>query len=258
VRWPAAPILAVVLVATAAALAPGASAGAAPGDTAPSEVRFTQPAWSVDEGAGYAVVSVERTGLPVSAIDVDYSTAAGTATAGVDYTDAHGTLHFGVGTTVASFALNLVDDSVPETTETVTLRLDAVRGGDGRPGSPASLLIRDDDTRTAAAVTAPTTPPTGAAARSLARPAPETATATATPSGSSAVVVRRRPAAPAAAPATARPPTRFELRTRADDDSITDGSLGGTRVNPLLAILAGLLVARLSAEVWFRVRTLAS
>jgi len=229
----------------------GAASAAPPATTGAGEVRFSQDGWTVDESAGMATISVERTSLPVTALQVDYATRAGTATPGSDYHDAAGTLDLPVGTSTASFWVPVVDDAEAEGPETVVLRIVAVRsaGGSGTAGPEAVLTIRDDVRRRVAPLAGPSSNPAPSAGteRSVAAgPAP---TAVETP-------VRRRAATTAAATAGSSV-VRFELRTRSGPDgtlSVVDPATETTRVSPLLALLAGLLVARLWAEVWFRVR----
>jgi len=67
---------------------------------------------------------VTRTGPTTSALVVYYS-VSGTAENGVDYTTLTGSVTIPAGATSATFNVNVIDDSLAELTETVTVTLDA-------------------------------------------------------------------------------------------------------------------------------------
>ena len=73
-------------------------------------ISFRLAAYTASENSGTATIEVDLSHAGAQAIDVDYSTAAGTATSGKDYQHANGTLHFAVGETTKSFLVNLLDD----------------------------------------------------------------------------------------------------------------------------------------------------
>ena len=56
-------------------------------------------------------------------VTVDYATADGTARAGSDYTDTSGTLIFAPGDTAKTVSVPVIDDTVQDTPETLTVRL---------------------------------------------------------------------------------------------------------------------------------------
>ena len=56
-------------------------------------------------------------------VTVDYATHAGTARAGADYTDTSGTLTFAPGETAKTVSVPVIDDTVEDTPETLTVRL---------------------------------------------------------------------------------------------------------------------------------------
>ena len=56
-------------------------------------------------------------------VTVDYATEDGTATAGADYTGTNGTLTFAVGETEKTVSVPVMDDTVEDTPETLTLKL---------------------------------------------------------------------------------------------------------------------------------------
>jgi hypothetical protein len=79
-------------------------------------------------------------------VTVDYSTADGTAVAGQDYTATHGTLVFQPGETSKTVTISILNDTVVEGPETLTLGLANPTAG-AHLGSPSSvtLTITDDD-----------------------------------------------------------------------------------------------------------------
>jgi hypothetical protein len=80
---------------------------------------------------------------------VDYTISNGTATAGSDYTVASsaGTLTFAAGVATQTLAVNMINDTVDEPNETVSLALQQHAGNlpIGTPGT-ATLTITDNDT----------------------------------------------------------------------------------------------------------------
>ena len=83
-----------------------------------------------DDGALDFVVRLDRE--PRSEVTVDYETADGTgtnrATAGADYTRTAGTLRFGPGETAKTVQVPILDDTVPDDGETLTLALSNASG----------------------------------------------------------------------------------------------------------------------------------
>ncbi len=85
-----------------------------------------QPVWSVetttasvDEGAGFIIYTVSRTGSLVAAT-IDFATAGGSATGGADYTALNQTLSFAEGEASKTMRVAITDDALPEGNETVT------------------------------------------------------------------------------------------------------------------------------------------
>ena len=113
----------------------------------PGTLAFTASAYSVNEGAGQATISVSRTGGNSGAVSVNFSTADGTANVIADYGEVIGTLSWADGDTATkTFVVPIVNDSVDEADETVLLTLSKPGGGAtiGSAGS-AVLTIVDDD-----------------------------------------------------------------------------------------------------------------
>lgn len=112
----------------------------------PGVFEFSSPTYSVDENAGTATITVNRTQGDIGAVSVDYVVTPGTATAGVDYTPVSGTLLFADRQTTATITVPIIDDLIGEGDETLTLGLTNPQGGAvvGTP-SVATLTIVEDD-----------------------------------------------------------------------------------------------------------------
>ncbi|MFZ5596938.1 MAG: Calx-beta domain-containing protein [Bacillota bacterium] len=112
----------------------------------PPQFQFSDDGYTVDENAGTATITVNRTGNPDIPAGVDYATSDGTASGGSDYTTAAGTLEFAAGETSKTFTVPILDDNLNEGDETVNLTLGNTSEGAsiGTPGT-AVLTINDDD-----------------------------------------------------------------------------------------------------------------
>jgi uncharacterized protein YcfL len=108
-------------------------------------VQFSEASYSVNEGDGTATITVTlsaESGLPV---EVDYATSDDTATQGSDYTAVSDTLTFNPGDTLQSFSVPIIDDSIDELIEAVSLTLtNPVNASLGSP-STSTLSIVDND-----------------------------------------------------------------------------------------------------------------
>jgi hypothetical protein len=114
------------------------------GEPEPS-VEFSAAAYSVDESAGQATITVRRP-AGAEAVTVGYSTSDGTAWAGSDYTATAGTLDFAAGATERTFTVPVTADAELESTETVTLALSAPVGVGGLGATRTATLSIVDST----------------------------------------------------------------------------------------------------------------
>ena len=81
------------------------------------------------EGAGARLeFAVTLSRAASAAVTVDYATSDGTAVAGTDYTSASGTLTFDPGETAGTVSVSVLDDSVDDDGETLTLTLSNASG----------------------------------------------------------------------------------------------------------------------------------
>jgi len=114
----------------------------------PGALKFDERDFYVVEGAGQAVISVERSHGESGASSVAYRTADGTATAGADYTATSGVLSWASGDeSRKTFTVAVRADELGEASEDVVLVLSGPTGGaivDAQRGT-ARLHIQDDD-----------------------------------------------------------------------------------------------------------------
>ncbi len=119
-------------------------------DVAPTptfgRLQFSASNYTVNEAAGTVTIGVMRTGGSDGAVSVNYATANGTAAAS-DYAATSGTLTWAAGdSSVKSFTVSIIDDSLVEANETILVALTNPTGGAtlGNPGG-ATLTIGDND-----------------------------------------------------------------------------------------------------------------
>lgn len=110
------------------------------------DLTFSAAAYSTNEAAGQRTIVVNRTGGSFGAIQVDYATSNGTATAGQDYTATSGTLFFADGEVVKSFNIPILEDTLDENDETVNITLSNPSIGVLLTPNPTAILtIQDND-----------------------------------------------------------------------------------------------------------------
>ncbi|HUP92505.1 MAG TPA: Calx-beta domain-containing protein, partial [Solimonas sp.] len=108
-------------------------------------IAFTQPSYALDESAGTLTVTVRRSGDLSAPASVRYTSAGNTvARSGSDYQLVTGTLSWAAGEADKSFAVGILQDTVPEEDETFTLTLAEPAGGT-LGGATAQVLVRDDE-----------------------------------------------------------------------------------------------------------------
>ncbi|MEK6748701.1 MAG: Calx-beta domain-containing protein [Pseudomonadota bacterium] len=113
-------------------------------------ISFSATVYSVLENVASVTITATRTGGVSGAVSANYATANGTATSGSDYTATSGTLAWTAGDSAnKTFSITILDDSVYEGNETVTLSLSGATGG-ATLGSNATLTITENDAAPAA------------------------------------------------------------------------------------------------------------
>lgn len=109
-------------------------------------LRFSSPAYSVNEAGVFATITVLRQNITNSTVSVSYNANNGTATAGSDYFATNGVLTFTNGEVSKTFNVQIIDDTVEEGPETVLLSLFNPVGQAGLlDAGIATLTIVDND-----------------------------------------------------------------------------------------------------------------
>lgn len=116
-------------------------------------LELAAPAYAASEASPGIVVTVRRSGNGAAAVNVDYATSNGTATAG-DYTPQSGRLSFGVNEFSKTFTIPIRPDTLVEDDETLVVTLSNPGGGAelGPQRTATITLLNDDDTTTVGAV----------------------------------------------------------------------------------------------------------
>jgi hypothetical protein len=114
------------------------------GSPQPGQFRFSLSDFQVQENGGTATITVNRVNGADGTVTVHYQSSNGTATAGQDYTAVNGTLTFNQGETSKTFQVAILQDSLVEGDENLTLTLSSPTGG-ATLGTPATanLVIHD-------------------------------------------------------------------------------------------------------------------
>ena len=113
-------------------------------DDAPGTIQFTAANYTVSEGAGFATITITRTGGLSQGVTVRFVTVDGTALAGEDYTSVRTTVNFAPGEASKTVSIPLIDDLIDEPTETINIALEAPTGG-AILGSPINAIISITD-----------------------------------------------------------------------------------------------------------------
>lgn len=104
------------------------------------DVVFSSSTYSANVNQSNAVITILFSGSTDGVATVDYVTSDGTGVAGVDYTSVSNTSVFAVGTVSNSFDVPLLDNGVPQSTQTVNLAL-INPTGTAVLGSPATAVL---------------------------------------------------------------------------------------------------------------------
>ncbi len=107
--------------------------------------RFSASAYQIVEANTSAVITVQRTGGSQGTSTVQFATGAGTATAGADFAATNGTLTFAPGVTSLTFAVQILNDVLTESDETIPLVLQNATNAIIGMTTQAVVTIIDDD-----------------------------------------------------------------------------------------------------------------
>ena len=112
-----------------------------------STLQLSANSYSVGEGDGHVVVTVQRSGDTSTAATVDYATSDGTAKQKSDYEIALGTLNFAAGQAEQTVTLLIVDDAFVEGNEAFAITLSNPTGSSVSLGAvtTANVNIADND-----------------------------------------------------------------------------------------------------------------
>lgn len=105
--------------------------------------RFSSPLYTGWEAVGVVSITVERLDYFQRQISVDFRTGTGNLAPGLDYVATNGTLVFQANELCKSFDVQVLADSVPEVSESVSLVLSDPVGGELGTPSLATLTILD-------------------------------------------------------------------------------------------------------------------
>ena len=109
-------------------------------------LEFSSATYAVDEDGSSITIAVHRIGGSEGGVSVDYATSNNSATAGSDYAATSGTLNWSPGNSnPKSFTVSILDDSVYEGDETVTITLSNPSGITISGPNTATLTIIEDD-----------------------------------------------------------------------------------------------------------------
>lgn len=113
----------------------------------PGTPAFSATSYNVTESSGTAQILLTRTGGTTGTVSLTCAWSAGTATNGIDFNAGSMVVSFANGETQSYCNVPILNDSTPESQETVALALSCPCSGVGAPGSPSSatLYIDDDD-----------------------------------------------------------------------------------------------------------------
>jgi hypothetical protein len=115
------------------------------GPESPPSVEFSAASYAVGEAAGNATITVTLSNPYSLTVELDYATTDGTALAGTDYLSTSGALKYSPGITTDSFLVSVLDDTLLEADETISLTLGPPSHGSLGLLRSATLTILDDE-----------------------------------------------------------------------------------------------------------------
>jgi hypothetical protein len=109
-----------------------------------STIAFSQSDYSATEGQGPATITVVRDGGTTGTATVHLTSSNGTA-GSQDFTAVNTTVSFGAGEATKNVSVQITDDNLAETSETVNLTLSNAAGATLASPSTATLTIQDNE-----------------------------------------------------------------------------------------------------------------
>jgi glucose/arabinose dehydrogenase len=111
----------------------------------PSSFALSSGNYNVNENAGTATITVQRSGNTAIAGSVNYATSNGSAIAGSDYTATNGTVSFAANESSKTFTVPITNDTEGERNETFTITLSSPQNGTLGTQNTATVTIADND-----------------------------------------------------------------------------------------------------------------
>ena len=108
-------------------------------------LQLSSPTYTVSEQGQAATITVSRVGGTLGTVSVSFNASNGSAMSGYDFTATNGVLTFNNGQATRTFTIPVLDDSLIEGDETVSVQLSAPSGTTLGDPATAALLIQDDD-----------------------------------------------------------------------------------------------------------------
>lgn len=118
---------------------------AQPAQAAGEIIEFTASTYTVNEDAGTALITLTILPLSLDLLTVTVTSANGTATTPADYTAINQAIEIPIGVTEVTFTVDINNDSLFETNETLTLSLSGALIGVIGTQDTATLTILNDD-----------------------------------------------------------------------------------------------------------------
>ncbi len=111
----------------------------------PGTIGLDKSLYTVNEEAGFATITILRTGGSAGTVSVDYTTGNGSAIAGSDYRTTTGTLTFADGQTSNQIQIPILNDTQTEDDETFLFSMDRTVGAALGAPRTANITIVDND-----------------------------------------------------------------------------------------------------------------
>lgn len=111
----------------------------------PPIIFFTATAYNINEGDGFATITVALSKPWPQVVQVNYASSNGTATVGSDYASVSGTLNFNPNQVIQTFTVPIIQDGLHETDETVLFTLsNPINANLGAVNSTVLIIVNDD------------------------------------------------------------------------------------------------------------------
>lgn len=117
-----------------------------------TNIEFDSNLYDTREDYGWRSIYVQRNGDYSQPGSVAYTTVNGSATAGSDYVAQSGVVNFGAGERVKKLDIRILNDSIVEPTETLTVELSSPTGGVLGQRAITTIRLADDEVNAAGVI----------------------------------------------------------------------------------------------------------